>query len=183
MAKASRIRKDGQLDRRFTSTSGCALLFLILLGVVGGVILLISAGYSHILEMGYTEQFGGYINDLYKSGQLEIGGYILLGIFVLAVILKVLSKKIYFVFMRTVGSIFGSAIITCGFYFFGVLEKNFKLAERNIDEFWIIIPLFIIFFIISYFTLIQIEKEEKEEKDKDGVTYADKSEAHRKGDE
>ena len=85
--------------------------------------------------------------------------------------------------MRTVGSIFGSAIITCGFYFFGELEKNFKLAERNIDEFWIIIPLFIIFFIISYFTLIQIEKEEKEEKDKDGVTYVDKSEAHRKGDE
>ena len=91
---ASKLTKDGHIDQRFKkSTSGCFLYFGILIILLLGAMFVIS-------KMGYTEQFVGYIKDLvelssrlYESGWLEIGGYTLLGIYVLAVILRVLSKS------------------------------------------------------------------------------------------
>ena len=74
---ASKLTKDGHIDQRFKkSTSGCFLYFGIL------IILLLGAVFV-IEQMGYTEQFVGNIKYLYESGWLEIGGYTLLGIFLL----------------------------------------------------------------------------------------------------
>ena len=80
---ASKLTKDGHIDQRFKkSTSGCFLYFGIL------IILLLGAVFV-IEQMGYTEQFVGNIKYLYESGWLEIGGYTLLGIFLLLIFLMV----------------------------------------------------------------------------------------------
>ena len=86
---AGRWTDDGKIDKRFKDKPASAGCFFYL-----GLLILLAAGAVFVIStMGYTEQFVGNIEYLYESGWLEIGGYTLLGIFLLLIIWVVFKYK------------------------------------------------------------------------------------------